>query len=171
MLLLLDGLVPRVALRLPWALVSHPVGVPPVGYDPYMPRKYAAFLSYSHRYADWVEVLHANLEACLAHAGEPRQVFLDQVDLGTGHSWVSQLQAGLDQADKLVLVVTPEALASLRVEDEWGTFIAIDRDWKGRLGRPILPRRAPPTTWRSHDRERSRGWQTGLESDRAPTRW
>jgi len=98
-----------------------------------MPKEYAAFLSYSHRYADWVETLHANLEACLAHAGETRKVFLDQVDLGTGHSWVGQLQAGLDQADHLVLVVTPEALASPRVEDEWGNFIAIDRDWKGRL--------------------------------------
>ncbi|MCP4659860.1 MAG: toll/interleukin-1 receptor domain-containing protein, partial [bacterium] len=98
-----------------------------------MPKEYAAFLSYSHRYADWVEVLHANLEACLVHAGEKRKVFLDQVDLGTGRSWVGQLQAGLDQADQLVLVVTPEALASPRVEDEWANFIAMHRDWKGRL--------------------------------------
>ncbi|MCP4661243.1 MAG: TIR domain-containing protein, partial [bacterium] len=98
-----------------------------------MPKSYAAFLSYSHRYADWVEILHTNLEACLAHAGETRKVFLDKVDLGTGRSWVGQLQAGLDQADHLVLVVTPEALASPRVEDEWGNFIAMHRGWKGRL--------------------------------------
>ncbi|MCP4660823.1 MAG: toll/interleukin-1 receptor domain-containing protein, partial [bacterium] len=98
-----------------------------------MPKTYAAFLSYSHRYADWVETLHSNLEACLAHAEETRKVFLDQVDLGTGHSWVGQLQAGLDQADQLVLIVTPEALASPRVEDEWGNFIAMHRGWKGRL--------------------------------------
>ncbi len=75
----------------------------------------AAFLSYAHRYAAWVEALHHNLELCLKPAGEERPVFLDQVDLGAGRSWVTQLQAGLDQAERLVLVATPEALASPRV--------------------------------------------------------
>ena len=36
-----------------------------------------AFVSYSRRYADWVRVLHANLER---HFGSG-SVFLDEVDL------------------------------------------------------------------------------------------
>lgn len=98
--------------------------------------RHAAFISYAHRYKDWVRVLHANLERCL---GPGRTVFLDQVDLGSGRSWVGQLQAGLDQADRLVLVVTPEALASPRVADEWESFVALRRDWRqGKLHLAVL---------------------------------
>ncbi len=100
--------------------------------------KYAAFLSYSSHYAAWVEALHRNLELCLPLAGEDRKVFLDQVDLGPGQSWVGQLQAGLDAAEKLVLVITPEALASPRVSDEWEAFVARNRNWKGRLLLAVL---------------------------------
>jgi hypothetical protein len=63
-----------------------------------------AFLSYAHRYQPWVKILHRNLEASL---GE--EVFLDEVDLASGRSWIGQLQAGLDQAEQFILVVTPEA--------------------------------------------------------------
>src|SRR5437016_3193682 len=98
-----------------------------------MPDRYAAFLSYAHRYQPWVEALQQNLEAGLADR-TPHQVFLDEVDLGSGRSWVGQLQAGLDRADRLILVVTPEALASPRVSDEWQSFLATRRDWQaGRL--------------------------------------
>lgn len=89
-----------------------------------------AFLSYAHRYGPWVEVFQQNLEACLRYLGaEPHEVFLDTVDLGSGRSWVDQLQGGLAQAEHLILVMTPEALASPRVEDEWGGFIATRNDW------------------------------------------
>jgi len=47
---------------------------------------------------------------------------------------VGQLQAGLDRSEKLILVATPEALASPRVADEWRSFVAGRRDWQlGRL--------------------------------------
>ncbi len=95
--------------------------------------KYAAFLSYSSHYAPWVKTLHRNLELCLPLAGETRKVFLDRTDLGAGQSWVAQLQAGLDAADQLILVIAPEAMASPRVGDEWGAFIAGNPDWQGRL--------------------------------------
>jgi formylglycine-generating enzyme required for sulfatase activity len=91
------------------------------------PARHAAFLSYAHRYQDWVRVLHKNLERSL---GPEWTVFLDQVDLGSGRSWVGQLQAGLDQAERMILVVTPEAMASPRVSDEWEGFVAVRRDWK-----------------------------------------
>lgn len=94
------------------------------------PERYAAFVSYAHRHQAWVEVLHRNLEACLRSANaSPSAVFLDKVDLGSGRSWVGQLQAGLDKADHLILVVTPEALASPRVGDEWEGFVASRPDW------------------------------------------
>ncbi len=91
---------------------------------------YVAFISYSYRYREWVEILHSNLELCLANLGEERRVFLDQVDLGVGRSWISQLNEGLDRAEHFILVVTPEALASPRVSDEWESFIAKRRDWQ-----------------------------------------
>lgn len=95
-----------------------------------MPPQYRAFLSYAHRYKPWVEVLQQNLEACLRHAGaEPHEIFLDTVDLGSGRSWVTDLQAGVGQAEHLILVMTPEALASRRVRDEWNGFIAVRSDW------------------------------------------
>lgn len=90
---------------------------------------YAAFLSYSSRYADWVEALHANLEATLARHGESRPVYLDRIDVAAGASWVTQLAAGVDQAAKLVLVVTPEALSSPRVGDEWQALVDSRRNW------------------------------------------
>jgi formylglycine-generating enzyme required for sulfatase activity/energy-coupling factor transporter ATP-binding protein EcfA2 len=98
-----------------------------------MADKYAAFISYAHRDAPWVRTLQANLERCLAAAGRPGKVFLDEVDLASGRSWVGQLQTGLDRSDKLILVATPESLASPRVADEWRSFIAGRSEWH--LGR------------------------------------
>ena len=94
------------------------------------PSRYAAFVSYAHRYKNWVRTLQEHLETCLDAAdSEPKEIFLDQVDLASGRSWVAQLQAGLAKAEHLILVVTPEALASPRVEAEWDSFVAIRRDW------------------------------------------
>ena len=39
---------------------------------------YAAFLSYSRRYSDWVGALREDLERVLAHHGDTRKVFRDQ---------------------------------------------------------------------------------------------
>jgi hypothetical protein len=89
-----------------------------------MPERYTAFISYASPYLEWVETLHRNLERC----GET--LFLDRVDVGPGRSPVQQRQAGLDAGGRMVLVATPEALASARVMDEWGALIAQHRDWK-----------------------------------------
>ncbi len=88
------------------------------------------FISYSSRYAAWVKTLHDNLELCLQHAGYSAEVFIDQDDLKPGRSWITQLEAGVDQAQHLVLVATPEAMASPRVADERHAHIAKSRDWK-----------------------------------------
>ncbi|HXU29576.1 MAG TPA: SUMF1/EgtB/PvdO family nonheme iron enzyme [Thermoanaerobaculia bacterium] len=105
-----------------------------------MPDRYAAFISYAHRYAPWVRALQTNLEKCLAVAGRPGEVFLDQTDLASGRSWVTQLQAGIDRSEHFILIATPEALASPRVGDEWGTFLSLRREWlaQGRLHIALL---------------------------------
>jgi formylglycine-generating enzyme required for sulfatase activity len=98
-----------------------------------MPERYAAFLSYARRYRPWVEVLRHNLEAGLAVAGRPGEVFLDALDLGSDSSWVEQLQEKVAQSRRFVLVATPEALASTRVTDEKEAFITRHRYWKKRF--------------------------------------
>ncbi len=57
-------------------------------------------------------MLQRDLERGLKAHGPEGQVFLDQVDLGAGKSWVSQLEGSLGQSDSLVLMVTPGGLAS-----------------------------------------------------------
>jgi formylglycine-generating enzyme required for sulfatase activity len=95
--------------------------------------QYIAFISYAHHYRQWVEVLHRNLELCLQHHSIEHKVFLDRADLGSG-AWVAQLQEGLEKSAHLILVATPEAIASPRVADEYETFMSIRRDWsRGRL--------------------------------------
>jgi len=46
--------------------------------------RYAAFISYSSRYKDWVATLSDNLELCLPRHGEEHRVFFDQTGLGVG---------------------------------------------------------------------------------------
>ncbi len=104
---------------------------PALGYHDGMARPaVTVFLSYAHRYREWVRVLRDNLLACFEAAGRPGEVFLDDADLGAGRSWVRQLQAGLDRADHLLLIATPEAMASPRVADEWQSFVAERRRWR-----------------------------------------
>jgi formylglycine-generating enzyme required for sulfatase activity len=100
-----------------------------------MPFDYAAFLSYSHRDAPWVEVLQNNLETSLQALGHhPSDVYRDETDLAPGRSWVTGLQQGLDRAPKVILVATPEAMASPRVKQEFESLIDNRSDWdQGRL--------------------------------------
>lgn len=48
---------------------------------------------------------------------------LGQVDLRSGKSWVNQLQEAVDQSDRLILVMSPEAVASDWVQLEWQSFL------------------------------------------------
>ena len=95
-----------------------------------MSEKYFAFISYSSEQGDWVARLQQNLERCLDHyarkvdPGAPRRVFLDQVDLRSGRSWMDQLQEAVEQSDRLILVMSPEAVASDWVRLEWQSFLS-----------------------------------------------
>jgi len=78
----------------------------------------------------------------LEAAGSPGTIFRDQTDLESGRSWVGQSQSALDQAEQLVLVVTPHSLASSRVAGS---------------GRPSSPPRTKTgaSTWPNWSRRRS----------------
>jgi len=70
--------------------------------------KHHAFLSYSKRYATWAKCLAANLEKCLGG----RRVWFDESDLASPRSLTQQLHEGARDADYLIVLVTPEAMAS-----------------------------------------------------------
>ena len=109
---------------------------------------YTAFISYSSAYREWVAALQENLEDTLADLGRPGQIILDQIDLDPGRSWVAQLSAYVDQAAKLVLVVTPEAIESPRVGDEWQALVADRRAWnQGQLLPAMLVWAPLPLFW------------------------
>ncbi len=90
------------------------------------------FISYAHRYRPWVSVLRDHLAASLEHTGQRCEVFLDDSDLASGRSWVSQLQAGVGQADSdehpqhQVTVKQPFRMAAVPVTGE--QYAAFDPD-------------------------------------------
>ena len=101
---------------------------PPSRYHPRMPEaKYKAFISYASRYAPWVDRFHRDLERSLKALGAKDRVFFDCKELVSGQSWVDQLERGIEQTDHLILVLTPEALASEWVSKERSSFMAGSR--------------------------------------------
>jgi len=90
-----------------------------------------AFISYASRYGDWVKTFHGHLEAALKLHGENRPVFFDQLDLSSGTPWQNTLQAGVSDAEHLILVATPETFASPWTESEFHSFAGENRDrWR-----------------------------------------
>ncbi len=84
----------------------------------------SAFVSYSSRYRDWVATLHSNLELCFERVGTDAKIFFDQKDLPSGSSWVGRLEQGIGKSEQLILVLTPEALASPWVTKELRAYQA-----------------------------------------------
>jgi len=89
------------------------------------------FVSYSRRDVDFAR----QLAAALSDAGA--DVWIDVEDIPAGMKWSSAIQQGLDTADAMLVVVSPDSMASDNVEDEWQYFM--DR---GKLLIPILWRPA-----------------------------
>jgi hypothetical protein len=61
----------------------------------------------------------------LAHRLQKRgfRVWLDYLCLMPGRPWVDQIQAGLEESELLLLVVSPESMSSRSVEIEWRHFL------------------------------------------------
>ncbi|MGB7338584.1 MAG: TIR domain-containing protein [Phototrophicaceae bacterium] len=58
-------------------------------------------------------------------------VWIDIDDIQPGVKWSAAIQDGLDHCEVMVVIVTPEAMESVNVEDEWQYFID--------LGKPVVP--------------------------------
>jgi dipeptidyl aminopeptidase/acylaminoacyl peptidase len=58
-------------------------------------------------------------------------VWIDVDDIQPGVKWSAAIQDGLDNCEVMVVIVTPEAMQSVNVEDEWQYFID--------LGKPVVP--------------------------------
>ncbi len=54
-------------------------------------------------------------------------VWLDVSDIRLGANWSSEVQRGLDECDAMLVVITPEAMASKNVANEWQYYIDEDK--------------------------------------------
>lgn len=82
------------------------------------------FISHSHKDGDFARRLADILQRQGISA-------LSDIDVAPGENWGSQLREALDNADAVVLVVSPAALSSPHVMSEVGAALASDK--------PIIP--------------------------------
>jgi len=85
----------------------------------------AFFISYSHKDKEFV----LNLAGDLRRRGI--RVWLDEFDIDPGHSWSRQIGNALDSCERMLLVWSPNALASENVDDEWNYFLDVKK--------PVIP--------------------------------
>ncbi len=58
-------------------------------------------------------------------------VWIDIDDIQPGVKWSAAIQDGLDNCEVMIVIVSPESMDSINVEDEWQYFID--------LGKPVVP--------------------------------
>lgn len=87
-----------------------------------MPR---IFISYSR--AD--EPFARRLATSLSQMGA--DVWIDIEDIPVGMKWSSAVQQGLDTGDLIIVIISPDSMASHNVEDEWQYYLD--------NGKPVLP--------------------------------
>lgn len=75
------------------------------------------FVSYSRKN----EPFARKLARALSDSGV--DVWLDVEDIPAGMKWSSAIQQGLDTANLLIVVITPDSMASTNVEDEWQYYL------------------------------------------------
>lgn len=88
------------------------------------------FVSYSRK----DEVFARRLAASLSDMG--MDVWIDVDDIPVGKKWSSAIQHGLDRADLMILVISPDSMASQNVEDEWQYFLDTGKQVVPVLARP-----------------------------------
>ena len=102
--------------------------------------RYRAFVSYSHKDADWGRWLHRELERYrvdrdLVGRETPtgtipsnlRPVFADREDFATSHSLKDATARALDASEFLVVICSPRAAKSFHVNEEIRLFKASGR--------------------------------------------
>lgn len=89
------------------------------------------FISYSRK----DEVFARRLATSLSQLGA--DVWLDVEDIPAGMKWSSAIQHGLDAAQLMIIILSPDSMGSQNVEDEWYYFL----DSK----KPLIPILLRPT--------------------------
>lgn len=84
-----------------------------------------AFISYSRTDKNFARRLARDIGSLGAN------VWIDNQDIEPGEAWTDEIQRGLDKATVMVLILSPEAMASKYVTAEWLYFIENDK--------PIIP--------------------------------
>lgn len=83
------------------------------------------FISYSRTDESFARQLASELSNLSA------DIWIDVEDIPAGMKWSSAIQQGLDTADVLIVVISPESMTSRNVEDEWQYFLDHDK--------PVIP--------------------------------
>lgn len=79
------------------------------------------FISYSRVDVDFAR----QLAEALSNAGA--DVWIDIDDIPIGKKWSSAIQEGLNTSEVMLVVISPDSMASKNVEDEWQYFIDTQR--------------------------------------------
>jgi hypothetical protein len=91
------------------------------------------FISYSRKDEAFARKLTVWLHETLGVG-----VWIDVDDIPVGIKWSAAIQDGLDNCEVMVVIISPEAMKSVNVEDEWQYFLDQDKPVV-----PILLRSAP----------------------------
>lgn len=75
------------------------------------------FISYSSKDRPFAQQIARALEQ------QGLDVWLDRDEIRAGIKWSSAIQQGLDQSSVIVVIITPDSMASKNVEDEWQYFL------------------------------------------------
>ncbi|RMF53527.1 MAG: toll/interleukin-1 receptor domain-containing protein, partial [Chloroflexota bacterium] len=78
-----------------------------------MPERRDVFISYSRANTDFARDLHAKLQA------QGFTLWRDRSDMEGGENWWQQIQEAIENVDTMVLVLSPKALESTVVAQEW----------------------------------------------------
>ncbi len=74
------------------------------------------FISYSRKDEEFARRLATDLEKLGA------DVWIDVDDIPAGMNWSTAIQQGLDTCDVIIVVISPDSMASSNVADEWQAF-------------------------------------------------
>ncbi len=91
--------------------------------------KYKAFISYSHQDESWADWLHAQLEGFEPPTNLPRlsPIFQDKQELAASSGLSASIDAALADAEYLLVVCSPAAVASRWVTAEIEHFLSLGR--------------------------------------------
>src|SRR5689334_903451 len=100
-----------------------------------MPKRFDVFLSHNSVDKPWVAKLKATLEA------NGIRVWLDKDEIRPGDLFVDALERGIEESDCVALVVSPEAMKSGWVKEEYSRAMGLAVAGKLRLI-PLILRNA-----------------------------